>query len=303
MAEGIEVRHSRSCASRAGRRCTCEPGYRVAVYDAIARRKVSKTFRTLAEARRWRATAQTQAAKGVRCPAPRRRSWRPQRRSSRESRAARSGREPASGTSPRSSASTSGRCDSTSSPRSAARSSRRSSGATSSASRTRCSRRRRPEHDPERAQAAPGDLPARDRGRRPRRQSVRAAPAAGCPRPPRAHRLADRSRRVDRRASPGGPRALGLRVLRGPAPRRAASARLGRRRPRRRSDSRRAEHERPRRDRRPEEPRRPIVAFRSSPRCATSSSSTSSSRAATPVSSSARAQRSRSRRRPCVSAP
>ncbi|HEX5469542.1 MAG TPA: tyrosine-type recombinase/integrase [Gaiellaceae bacterium] len=66
MAEGIEIRHSRSCSSRAGKRCTCEPGYRVAVYDGIARRKVSKTFRTLAEARRWRATAQTQAAKGVR---------------------------------------------------------------------------------------------------------------------------------------------------------------------------------------------------------------------------------------------
>ena len=66
MAEGIEVRHSRSCASRVGKRCTCEPGYRVAVYDAISRRKVSKTFRTLAEARRWRANAQTQAAKGVR---------------------------------------------------------------------------------------------------------------------------------------------------------------------------------------------------------------------------------------------
>jgi integrase len=66
MAEGIEVRHSRSCASRAGKRCTCEPGYRVAVYDAISRRKVSKTFRALAEARRWRAGAQTQAAKGVR---------------------------------------------------------------------------------------------------------------------------------------------------------------------------------------------------------------------------------------------
>jgi integrase len=66
MAEGIEVRHSRSCASRAGKRCTCEPGYRVAVYDAISRRKVSKTFRALAEARSWRAGAQTQAAKGVR---------------------------------------------------------------------------------------------------------------------------------------------------------------------------------------------------------------------------------------------
>jgi integrase len=66
MAEGIEVRHSRSCALRDGKRCSCEPGYRVAAYDAISKRKVSKTFRTLGAARRWRAAAQTQAAKGVR---------------------------------------------------------------------------------------------------------------------------------------------------------------------------------------------------------------------------------------------
>jgi integrase len=66
MAEGIEVRHARSCASRDGKRCNCEPGYRVAAYDAISKRKVSKTFRTLGAARRWRAAAQTQAAKGVR---------------------------------------------------------------------------------------------------------------------------------------------------------------------------------------------------------------------------------------------
>jgi integrase len=66
MAEGIEVRHARSCASRVGKRCNCNPGYRVAAYDAISKRKVSKTFRTLGEARRWRAGAQTQAAKGVR---------------------------------------------------------------------------------------------------------------------------------------------------------------------------------------------------------------------------------------------
>jgi integrase len=66
MAEGIEVRHARSCASRAGRRCNCEAGYRVAAYDAISKRKVSKTFRTLGEARRWRAVAQAQTAKGVR---------------------------------------------------------------------------------------------------------------------------------------------------------------------------------------------------------------------------------------------
>jgi integrase len=66
MAEGIEVRHARSCASRDGKRCNCEPGYRVAAYDAISKRKVSKTFRTLGAARRWRAAAQTQTAKGVR---------------------------------------------------------------------------------------------------------------------------------------------------------------------------------------------------------------------------------------------
>jgi len=66
MAEGIEVRHARPCASRVGKRCNCEPGYRVAAYDAISKRKVSKAFRTLGAARRWRAAAQTQTAKGVR---------------------------------------------------------------------------------------------------------------------------------------------------------------------------------------------------------------------------------------------
>lgn len=66
MAEGVEVRHARSCPARGGKRCTCQPGYRVVVYDAISKRKVSKTFATASEARRWRAAAQTQAAKGVR---------------------------------------------------------------------------------------------------------------------------------------------------------------------------------------------------------------------------------------------
>src|SRR4051812_23455633 len=66
MAEGIEVRHGRSCASRGGKRCNCSPGYRVAAYDALSRRKVSKTFKTLGEARRWRAAAQTRAARGAR---------------------------------------------------------------------------------------------------------------------------------------------------------------------------------------------------------------------------------------------
>jgi integrase len=66
MAEGIEVRHSRTCGSREGRRCNCDPGYRVVAYDAISKNRVSKTFRSLGEARAWRATAQTQTAKGIR---------------------------------------------------------------------------------------------------------------------------------------------------------------------------------------------------------------------------------------------
>ena len=66
MAEGIEVRHARSCATRDGKRCNCGPGYRVVAYDTISKQRVSKTFRTLGEARAWRATAQTQTAKGIR---------------------------------------------------------------------------------------------------------------------------------------------------------------------------------------------------------------------------------------------
>ena len=83
MAEGIEVRHARSCASRAGRRCNCEPGYRVAAYDAMSKRKVSKTFRTLAEARRWRAGgARRRRRRAFASRAHRRRFATPQRRSS-----------------------------------------------------------------------------------------------------------------------------------------------------------------------------------------------------------------------------
>jgi hypothetical protein len=120
MAEGIEVRHARSCASRVGKRCNCNRGYRVAAYDAISKRKVSKTFRALGEARRWRAAAQTQAAKGVRLAGT------PQTLLEAAdafvdgiaSGAIRT--KTGERTSPRLSASTSAHCDSMSSPRSAA---------------------------------------------------------------------------------------------------------------------------------------------------------------------------------------
>jgi integrase len=59
--EGIVTRHSRGCASRLGsERCDCRPGYQAQVYSAAELRTIRKTFRTLADARAWR--AETKAA-------------------------------------------------------------------------------------------------------------------------------------------------------------------------------------------------------------------------------------------------
>jgi hypothetical protein len=54
MAEGIEKRTSR------GRQV-----YRAVVYDPRTQRKVSRTFATLAEARRWRSRTQDLARRGI----------------------------------------------------------------------------------------------------------------------------------------------------------------------------------------------------------------------------------------------
>jgi len=59
--EGIVVRHAVGCASQLERgRCDCRPGYQAQVYSAAERRTIRKTFRTLADARAWR--AETKAA-------------------------------------------------------------------------------------------------------------------------------------------------------------------------------------------------------------------------------------------------
>jgi integrase len=58
--EGIEPRHLKACASRDGRRCSCQPGYRAVVVierDGPERRRKSKTFSTLAAAQAWRREA------------------------------------------------------------------------------------------------------------------------------------------------------------------------------------------------------------------------------------------------------
>lgn len=68
---GIQLRHSRSCASSAGGACTCKPSYQAEVWSARDKKKLRKTFPTLAAARGWRADAQVGLRKGtLRAPTP-----------------------------------------------------------------------------------------------------------------------------------------------------------------------------------------------------------------------------------------
>jgi integrase len=53
--EGIVVRHSRGCATHSGSACRCRPGYQAQVFSQRDGRTIRKTFRTLSDARAWRA--------------------------------------------------------------------------------------------------------------------------------------------------------------------------------------------------------------------------------------------------------
>jgi integrase len=55
--EGISVRHADGCGARIDERCTCSPTYRAEVYSKRDAKKIRRSFRTLAEARTWRADA------------------------------------------------------------------------------------------------------------------------------------------------------------------------------------------------------------------------------------------------------
>ncbi len=71
MAEGIRRRHSKGCAAREGRRCTCNAGYEAWVFSKRDGKKIRKTFRREAEAKSWRVDALTALAKGgLRAPKP-----------------------------------------------------------------------------------------------------------------------------------------------------------------------------------------------------------------------------------------
>jgi integrase len=71
VAEGIRKLHSVGCAARGGGKCGCRAGYEASVFSTRDRKKIRKTFGTLAAAKSWRADALTGLRRGtVRAPRP-----------------------------------------------------------------------------------------------------------------------------------------------------------------------------------------------------------------------------------------
>jgi hypothetical protein len=68
MAKGIEERHARSCRTRKGGRCDCEPSYRADVWDGRLQRRVRRTFAERAEATSWRRDALIALRRGREAP-------------------------------------------------------------------------------------------------------------------------------------------------------------------------------------------------------------------------------------------
>jgi integrase len=62
---GIRIRHSRKCAAGMGDRCTCRPSYEAWVFSRRDRRKLRRTFPTLAAAKAWRHDAAVGLRKGI----------------------------------------------------------------------------------------------------------------------------------------------------------------------------------------------------------------------------------------------
>jgi integrase len=62
---GILVRHVKACATRSGGRCNCRPTYQASVWSARDGQRIKKSFPTLAEAKAWRAAAQTAIRRGT----------------------------------------------------------------------------------------------------------------------------------------------------------------------------------------------------------------------------------------------
>jgi integrase len=63
--EGISVRHRRSCPSREGGPCRCSPSYQAQVWSPRDRKRLSRSFPTLAAAKAWRHDASVALRSGT----------------------------------------------------------------------------------------------------------------------------------------------------------------------------------------------------------------------------------------------
>jgi Phage integrase, N-terminal SAM-like domain len=63
--EGVTVRHGRHCGDSRGGCCTCHPAYQAQVFSPRDRRTIRKSFKTLADARAWRADTKAALQKGT----------------------------------------------------------------------------------------------------------------------------------------------------------------------------------------------------------------------------------------------
>jgi hypothetical protein len=54
LPEGISHRHARACPARSGGRCRCAPTYQAKAWSPRDRKRLTRTFPTLAAARGWR---------------------------------------------------------------------------------------------------------------------------------------------------------------------------------------------------------------------------------------------------------
>jgi integrase len=61
---GIRQRHAKDCRSWNAGRCNCQPSYDVWVWSQRDGKKLYRTFKTQAEAKRWRAEASTKVGRG-----------------------------------------------------------------------------------------------------------------------------------------------------------------------------------------------------------------------------------------------
>jgi integrase len=59
------LRHGTGCESREGGGCSCEPGFQAQVWSPRDSKTIRKTFRSLSDARAWRAEAQTALRRGT----------------------------------------------------------------------------------------------------------------------------------------------------------------------------------------------------------------------------------------------